>query len=182
MKIASNEWVKKYVRLFLQAHQDAWTFDDLQHLEAFSQFVQAHRPTLHLVSVTSADPEQKALFWVQKFSGDVRTQHIFKQLLILLAQRGHLFLLGDIIKIAVARLYTRLGYQQVQVFVSDELSQAEKQEVVQNFQQLTGKKTEVTYHIDPTLIAGIKVVSQDYVWESSIAQKLMRLTHQVQQR
>lgn len=93
----------------------------------------------------------------------------------LLEQHQRLSLLSEIF-LAVADLYREhYGYELCRVSSAQELDHQQKSELQTQLRHLLGKKIYCSYVSDPSLIAGIRVRGQSFVWEDSIAQRLRML-------
>lgn len=90
----------------------------------------------------------------------------------LLEQQQRLFLLPDILHAVVALYQQYWGVEICLVKSAQSLTEAQKNDVRALLSARVDKKLYCVYEVDPTLIAGIKVRGQTFIWEDSIAQRL----------
>lgn len=72
-------------------------------------------------------------------------------------------------------LHARLGIVEAQVTSVEELSAAQREELTRRLEQLTGKKVESRYALDPSLIAGAIVRIGSTIYDGSVRDQLKRL-------
>lgn len=153
MKISRQHYIKKYTRAFFKAYGELLQPSDIHTLQAFTHFVN-HRPVC-------AQPDQ------------VRPEimQAIKDLVVLLEDHARLSLLPDIMRVITVR-FLRRGYQWATVTTAIPATQTQQQEVIESFKNITGQQVDAVFTVSPDLIAGMRIVSQDYLWESSLAQKI----------
>lgn len=153
MKILRQDYIKKYTRAFFQAYGELLQPSDIHALQAFTHFVN-HRPML-----------------TQPVQVRTETMQAIKDLVVVLEDHARLSLLPDIMKVITAR-FLRRGYQWATVTTAIPVTKTQQQEVIDGFKSITGQQVDAVFTVSPDLIAGVRIVSQDYLWESSLAQKI----------
>ncbi len=180
MKTPRRQIIKKYARAFLYTYAGLLVPDDYRNLLAYNQFLKKNGIGGFLVRNVTLLPEEKIAFFIKIFAlACPESTSIFKtaleKLITLLIGHERIFLLPDILALIQLRLLNQIGYQHAVVATSQEVTDHDKKEIIKSFKTLTGKKIDAEFLVDPELIAGIRIISQDYIWESSIAQHLKKL-------
>jgi F0F1-type ATP synthase delta subunit len=177
MKTPRQQIIKKYTRAFLQTYKDQLQPVDLEALSAFDYFLKHHHTLAFFAQYDVIERENQVLLYMKAFSvkaPEARSELVqaLNRLITILAEHDRLTFLPGIISLIVLRFFNVIGYQHATISTAIPVSLAEKQEIIENFKILTGKKIDAEFEVDPDLIAGIKIVSQDYIWESTLAQKI----------
>lgn len=181
MKTPRQQIIKAYARAFLHTYKDQLISSDIHSLVAYKDFLERHHRMLMVTSQNAAfSLNEKVEFFLKALShsaNDLRESVIraIKQLLTLLIVYERIVFLPEILALIVIRFFNAVGYQQATVSSAQELSLQERKEIVESFKNLTGNKVDATFEVDNNLIAGLRIVSQGYLWESSIAQKIKAL-------
>ena len=84
-------------------------------------------------------------------------------------------LLPQIREAYAAELYMRMGVTEAQVTSARELTGPERAEMVRTLEQMTGKRVEARYGLDPGLIGGAVVRIGSTIYDGSVRQQLDRL-------
>jgi len=99
----------------------------------------------------------------------------FRNFLLVLVDNRRTGLLAQIREAFEAQLLERLGVTRAQVTTARELAAAEKGELGQALERLTGKRVEAQYKLDPGLIGGAVVRIGSTVYDGSVREQLNRL-------
>lgn len=98
-----------------------------------------------------------------------------RNFLLVLVDNRRAGLLGEISEAFEAELRARLGVAKAEVTSARDLSSEQRTELVRTLEQLTGKRVEATYGLDPELIAGAQVRIGSTVYDGSVRQQLNRM-------
>lgn len=180
MKTPRRQLVKKYARAYLQKYHADLQPEDLTCLSAYLSFLKKF-PFMQFFSYQAVlSKHEKVAIFMKAFS-HINPQarksfsHSIEQLIMVLVRHERLALLADIVALIAIRFFNAIGYQHATIYTSDTISEGEQKTITESFAALTHAQIDAEFKIDPTLIAGLKVISQDYVWESSISQKIKSL-------
>jgi ATP synthase F1 delta subunit len=180
MKIARQEIIKRYTRAFLEVYKERLEPRDLHVLSSFASFLKHHHLLAFFAHHAVIDHEKQVALYLKAVlykAPDARAELIdaLEKLITILADHERLAFLPDIMALLVVRFFTSIGYQHATVTTAIALTAEQKKEIIESFKALTGKKVDAEFKIDYHLIAGMRIVSQDYLWESSLAQKIKAL-------
>ncbi len=171
---SQSEIAKKYAYAYINIFAEQHTFQEFCSLWRASQFLLEHHSLLFYLSLSTIAESDKKRFidlFCQKF-------HLFdslKQLLYLLLKNKHIFLTIGVLK-NIYRLYKKkYNICELQITSSSDLSLSQIEDVRSFFMQLSGQQVEVRHAVNPALIAGIRLQTETYLWEYSIAQQLNKL-------
>lgn len=81
----------------------------------------------------------------------------------------------DILKYTLARILESDGFQTAYVKSAVELSDSEKQKIIDKLEQQTGNKITLESEVDPSIIGGIVIRIKDRIVDNSIKRKLHRM-------
>jgi F-type H+-transporting ATPase subunit delta len=98
-----------------------------------------------------------------------------RNLLFVVADNRRSNLLPEIQRAFEEEIYERLGMTQARVTSARELTAKEKKELAGALEQLTGKKIEAEYGLDPELIGGAVVQIGSTIYDGSVREQLNRL-------
>ena len=97
------------------------------------------------------------------------------RLLTLLAERGRLPLLREIVDVYRDLLMGHRGIVRARLTTAEPLTPTRVDEIVKQLERATGKQVKVDTRIDPSVIGGLVTQIGSTVWDGSIAQHLARL-------
>lgn len=180
MKTSRRQVVKKYARAFLYTYAALLVPDDYKNLVVYSKFLKKKSIGYFLVTQVTAMPEEKIALFMKIFThtcpdATSALKTAVEKLVTILITHERIFLLPDILAVIQLRLFNQIGYQHTVVATSHEIPDHDKKEIIESFKKLTGKKIDAEFLVDPELIAGIRIISQDYIWESSLSRHLKKL-------
>ncbi len=177
MKTPRQQIIKKYTRAFLQIYKEHLQPVDLEALSAFAYFLKHHHTLAFFAHHAIVEHEKQVVLYIKAFSykaPHARPELIqaVEQLITILADHERLSFLPGIISLIVLRFFNVIGYQHATIITADAVTVDQQKEIIESFKALTGKKIDAEFEVDPQLIAGMKIISQDYLWESTFAQKI----------
>jgi len=161
----------KYAKAFLNLFIDEVSLKDYKHLATLEQFLKDRREALAFLALPHIDPvaKQKALASViEKFG----LPDCFNRLVNILVKSGRSFLFPSILR-AIAQLYRkRKGIEDFVIQSSSPLDEQSLHAIETFLAYKTNEQILSDHEINTTLIAGIRLKSENYLWEYSVAKKL----------
>ena len=100
------------------------------------------------------------------------------RLLTLLAERGRLSLLPEILEVYQDRLMEHRGVVRARITTASPLSTDRVREIGQRLEAATGKQVSIETGVDPLVLGGVVTQIGSTVWDGSIARHLARLKQQ----
>ena len=163
--------INKYSESFLNVFENELTngiVKKLGKLEAFLRSEKSVKVFLEL-SVIDSDKKVKCLQASAEFFG---VSDFINSLFEMLAKHRRLFIVLEVIKEIIHGYHKRKDVLFFTVNVSHELPD-ESLSVIHSFlEESTKKKVYCDYIVDANLIAGIKAVSDNFIWEYSLRDRL----------
>ncbi len=168
---------KKYAQAFLGVFIDTLSLEDMRTMQAAQQFLARHKRALFFLTLPIIDRAVKRdslISLVDKFGLPAS----IKKLIDLLLVHKRTFLLRDILGAIITEYQRRYGIVSCTITSSHSLSQRNVEMIKGFLAQETGCDIIYEYKVDNRLIAGIRVQSDTFLWEYSIAKQLhdMRLS------
>ncbi len=166
----------KYAQAFFNIYGDTVTSSAIKCIERAAQFLRAHRRALFLFKVPVIDRSIKQAGLVE-FCDRFQLGDNIERLAIVLLHDKRASLLAPIFEAIVALYKKRNSIVGVTVASSCALTE-EQRSFIEAFiaRHVVGEKN-YRYTIDTSLIAGIRVYSDTFLWEFSIAKQLRDFYH-----
>ncbi|MDP3889117.1 MAG: ATP synthase F1 subunit delta [bacterium] len=175
--VDENLLAQKYARAFITVFGDQLTLEKVDKLYNAAEFLAANQRIIFFMKLAMIDDKikkQSLDFLCKRFNLD----DTVKKLMLLLLKHKRLSLLEYVLR-TVSKVYkNQAGIELFTLISSHELSEHDKQVLKQFLEQQTGHTIMYNYKIDKQLIAGIRMQSDQHLWEYSIAKQLhaMQLT------
>lgn len=172
MKKSSQQQIKKYASIFLTVYKNYFVPEDYHFFVAYRNFLRKNK-----FLVRNKYPQELLAYAATYAYPQVRAEIMLmvKELITILYKHDILVFLPEIVDFIAKKLLATLGYEKAVIYSSHPINVQEQHEIAQDFQTLIGQKIIPEYAFDETLIAGIKIVSQNFMWESSVAQKIQKI-------
>lgn len=169
---------RRYAQAFLNVHFATLKVEDLGRFERGEQYFRTHQGAIFLMdlSLLSRETKEKAVQdLVEKFG---LPTSIFK-LIMLVVSHHRTSLLGFIFHELADAFKEQAQIITFTVQSSQPLSTLERS-IIENFlqDQLEGQLF-CQYEVTPTLIAGVRIFNEQYLWEYSAQAQLRALAHSV---
>jgi F-type H+-transporting ATPase subunit delta len=143
-------------------------------LEVMTGHADARRAML-----SPAIPQQVRLNVVRALTDHLDVQPPTAKLLAMLATRGRLELLPDLVDVYRQRLLTHRNIVRAQVSAARPLSTEKVQALERSLGALTGKQMQLDVAVDPSLIGGVVAMIGSTVYDGSIRTQLQRMRKQL---
>lgn len=173
-----SDIAKKYAQAYLNVCGQEHTYQDFCSMWRAAQFLSEHHSLLFYLSLSMINEIDKKRFidlFFEKF-------HLFpslKQLFYLLLKNKHINLAADTLRDIYALYKIQHNIVDLQVTSAGDLSEKQIEEIRNFFIQRSGQKPFIHHHVNPSLIAGIRLQTETYLWEYSIAQHLRKLKQEL---
>jgi len=165
----------KYAKAFLNVFIDEVSLDDYKKITVLEQFLKKRRDALAFLALPHLDSaiiEKSLGSVIEKFE----LPECFNRLVRLLIKGRRAFLFSLVLSVIAALYRKRKKIENFVIRSSYKLDDSAL-DVIKNFlEQKTGTKVFSRHELDKRLIAGIRLKSDHYLWEYSVAKKLRTLT------
>ena len=143
-------------------------------LAAFAQMVSESEDLRNFLANPAVARANKQAV-VEELVERLKGSKTLRNFLLVLVDNRRAGLLNEISDAFEAELRTRLGVAKADVTSARDLSGEERMELVRTLEQMTGKRVEANYSLDPELIAGAQVRIGSTVYDGSVREQLNQM-------
>ena len=163
---------RKYARAFMNLFGNTLTMPVLEKFDDIIQFINNNKKHFFYLKVSAVDNNTKRAFFINLFKQHGAYSNGIDKLIDLLIHDKRLILIAGILH-EICNIYMENnGIAEWHVASAHELPQAEKDIIMQFLSRKTHAHIVPTYLIDSTLIAGLRLQSDIYLWEHSVKSQL----------
>ena|SRR3990167_4151787 len=164
-----------YAKAFCNIYDTSLTREAIDGIGQAGNFLNEHRRALFLFKIPLIDEAVKKR-GMQELSDRFELPQGVARLFDVLLAHGSASLLADVF-LAIVKYYNREHqYESVVITSASELTEQQKKQIIAFADaRFTGTK-KYTFRLDTSLIAGIKIMSDTMMWESSIDNYLRECT------
>lgn len=165
---------RKYAAAFLEVYGATMTMDEYQRLHEFKRAWDLHGTWLSALTLPTASREKKIIF-MERLLAAYHVMPDFIRLVQLLITDKRESLLSQVIAMICSLYLKQIGVVMCTLVSSHALTEPERAVVQHYIARQIGYQIIYDYKIDASLIAGIKVVSDTFMWEYSVARQLREI-------
>lgn len=174
MFVVEGAIAKKYARAFIDVYSDVLTPSYLKRLEVLISFLDKNRFFQATLSIPTLSLDVKKKF-IERVVKDLSLSVYTKKLMLVLLSHGRIELIGRVLK-KIILIYKQQNHEEYFTVSSSHLLLANEQDSVISFiKRRSSEKVNVSFIIDKTLIGGIRIKSDNHLWECSIKMRIQRL-------
>ena len=164
----------KYARAFLNVFFEQLTRDDVAHIDDAVQFLTTNHKIIFLLQLPMIN-EQTKKENISALCQKLQLPSSIERLCHLLIGENRLFLIIDILPKIYSYYFERAHILECAFTSYPQIDQAACDQLKEFLADKTGYDIIYTYKEDKTLIAGIRLQSDIFLWEHSLAQQIKRL-------
>jgi F-type H+-transporting ATPase subunit delta len=112
---------------------------------------------------------------IEKLAARIGVSKIIRNFLFVMVDNQRTSLLPDILKAFHEVIRQRQGVAEATVSSAGSLNDAQKTQLLETLERLTGKKIQATYALDPELLGGAVVRIGDTIYDGSLRSRLNEL-------
>ncbi len=112
---------------------------------------------------------------IEKLAARIGVSKIIRNFLFVMVDNQRTSLLPDILKAFHEVIHQRQGVAEAAVSSAGSLNDAQKTQLLETLERLTGKKIQATYALDPELLGGAVVRIGDTIYDGSLRSRLNEL-------
>ncbi|HSW75559.1 MAG TPA: F0F1 ATP synthase subunit delta [Candidatus Saccharimonadales bacterium] len=169
---------KQYAKAYLLEFENLLTLADIENMKSAVRFFRRHHNFMSLVSLMTKIHERKHVMIDEIFS-HFSLHSSLKKLVTILLRHKRLLYFAQVLQDICSLFEMRSGVLHVTIQTATPLTESEIAKFESFFAKLSGKRIISQVHIDPSLIAGVRMQSDIYLWEYSIAARLRHLRHKM---
>ena len=169
---------RKYAMAFMQTVGGSFGEQDLRKTIAIKKFLRKNRSILFFLNMPLFDKKLIDATLDTLLHG-LSTRKMLERLMVIIIKQRRAAMLPDVLH-HIADLYSiKSGTMHFTIKSSHELSQESLQAAGQFLEEKTGDRIMYDHHVDQNLIAGIRMMSSNLLWEYSVQQQVKRLMRTV---
>lgn len=176
--IVKSELSKKYAQAYFHLYSESIQQSSLQSLQDASHFLSHSKEILFLLGYGTLESQEVARC-VQLFIQRFNLPHTIEKLCMLLLAHSRIFLLGFVLHDICCIYKEKNNEIDVTVSTAHELSHEQLELLKEFFTFYSKAHVFMNVQRDPSLIAGIRMESETWLWEDSVAKKLRALQQNV---
>jgi F-type H+-transporting ATPase subunit delta len=164
----------KYAQAYMKTLGVALTFSEYERFRAFGSFIKTYERSLVILSVpVLSDYEKRAA--LERLSALYELPASINALWALLIEHKRIVLVPACVEELCELFERRENIQRFTISSSHELDVQSVALIKDYLERATGKKVVEELALDKRLIAGIRLQSNDYVWEYSVRKQIRTL-------
>jgi F-type H+-transporting ATPase subunit delta len=171
MLLYQSSLAKKYARAFLSIAQDSITLATIDNMKSLAHYLKEHRETLFYLKLSSINDDIKQEV-LKRLYARFELSSMLEGLTHLLAMHKRFFLLPSILEQIVKLYCEEKSIAEYKISSVVPLTESQKNSLHAFIGRKTGTTPLLTYTLDPTLLAGIRVQGDLIVWEHSLRKQL----------
>jgi F-type H+-transporting ATPase subunit delta len=164
----------KYAKAFMAVFPKSLTFADIGKIETARNFLQTHKQILLFLQLPQFDQERKKSM-IADLIHHFALPHHLSSIILLLITHDRSFYIPAVFS-CITQLYKeQINSIEFSIKSAHNLNDKQITSIKQFLGQLLDKNIIGTVSIDPSLIAGLRLQSNDYLWEYSIRKHIQTL-------
>ncbi len=176
--IVKSEFSKKYAQAYYNVYAESVEPSSIQLLQNASHFLSHSKEILFLLGYGVLD-SQEVKRCIQLFIQKFQLPQTIEKICMLLLTHNRIFLLGFVLH-DICCIYKKEHNEiDVTLFTAQELLPEQLVELTDFFTLYSKGKVSMNVVQDSSLIAGVRMQSETWLWEDSVAKKLRALKQNV---
>jgi ATP synthase F1 delta subunit len=165
---------KKYAQAFMAVFPKTFTFSDIEKIKIAQNFLQTHKKTLFFLQLPQFDDKKREAM-VFDLIGHFSLPQIFTKLLLVLIVHNRSFYIPSVLSFIIELYKEQTNSIDFSIKSSNPLDQKQIEAIKQFLGHLVGKNITITATIDRSLIAGLRLQSNNHRWEYSVRKQIQAL-------
>lgn len=178
MIISAVPIAKKYATAYLNVYEEELTKKDIQALFSAYLFLKANHSFISLLCVVSFDKTKTAQIF-HDFVGGFGLPKSLNLLISLLVKHKRICYLKEVLQDIYCLYKLRKNILDLEIKTADVIDADTVKAFEMFFAQESGKTVESNVIVDHSLIAGVRLQSDFFLWEYSVASRLRALRHKL---
>jgi len=178
MKYSLSVISKKYAQAFLKEYQQDLTLAQVQNFKTAIKFFRQHYDFLSIVSVL-ANKHEGFCSLLQEMQDHFSFPACIQKLITILVAHKRLYILAQVLQDIYCLYMLNNNILEVTIATAEPIEEEQKQKFEEFFKKLSGKNIISTAMIDESLIAGIRMQSDLFLWEYSIKSRIAKISRKM---
>jgi ATP synthase F1 delta subunit len=164
---------KKYAHAFMNIYSSALSETDLIAIQEAQQFLQTHKRILFFLQLPQC--KKKVAEMVEDLMRYFTLPHVLASLFLLLIQHNRSFYIPAVLFFIGVLYRTSRDIVHFLIISSHRLTGDQRAGIEAFLAYITHKNSTCTYMVQKKVIAGIRMQSDEYIWEYSVRKQLASL-------
>lgn len=164
----------KYAQAFMNVFPKSCTLVDIGKIINAVKFLKAHKQTLLFLQLPQFDCERKKAM-VTDLIGHFLLPQQLSAIMLLLIKHNRSFYIPEVLSSIVELYKKQTNSIEFSIKTAHDLNEKQIESVKQFLAQLLNKNIIGTALVDPSLVAGMRLQSNDYLWEYSVRKHIKSL-------
>jgi ATP synthase F1 delta subunit len=165
---------KKYAQAFMTVFPKSLTLNDSSTIETAQKFLQKHKQTLLFLQLPQLDGKLRESM-IADLIGHFSLPHVFAKLFLLLITHNRSFYIPDVLWFIIELYKEQTNSVNFFIQSAHALDQKQIESIKQFLKHRVGKNIIATPVIDTSLIAGLRLHSNNNLWEYSVRKQIKAL-------
>lgn len=175
MKYSQSIIAKQYAKAYLREYGSDLKLDDLANMKSAVGFFRRHHNFMSLVSLLCTTSMQLEFTIIEELFQHFLLPLSLKKLIPLLIDHKRLVLFAQVLQDICCLYFVSHNLQELTIFTATPLDDQATEQFENFFIKLSGKQIISSVVLDRSLIAGVRMQSDFFFWEYSIAARLRTL-------
>lgn len=171
MRYSQSPIAKKYAKAYMAEYADTLTLADIKSIKLAIRFFKRHHNFMSLVNLLVEPTKTKTIVLDELFEHFSLPQNL-KKLIDVLVNHKQLKIFSEVLSDICCLYFQTNNMLELTIYTATSLENHEFEKFENFFKKLSGKITLSTLVHDPSLIAGVRMQTDLFLWEYSIAARL----------
>lgn len=181
MIVSESKLAKKYATAFLNVCKKEGHTVHTEILSTFANFVTSNKVFQATLSLPSLSYDKKTEI-IELVTKKLQLSSSLKKLIFLLLKDKRIDLLGIVLRKILLLHRQQQQKHHFHVSTSHKISDSEKEAILNFIKTLVSNKVTASFDVDITLLSGIKIKGNTFLWERSIAKQLRKIEQKILRR
>ena len=181
MIVLESQLAKKYASAFLNVCEKENHEVHLEIVSTFYDFITSNKVFQAILNLPSISIEKKHAI-IEHVSQKLYLCKNINRLVFLLLEDKRIDMLGEILKKIILLRKQKLKEHHFFVSVSHEVTEKEKNQILKFIKSLVDTEVTASFIVDVSLIGGIKIKGNTFLWERSIEKQLREIEQTILRR
>lgn len=169
---------KKYATAFLNLHDDFLQEEHIRQLKAIEQFLKKNKNFYISLGIPTISRETKKIA-LQRVIGEFHLGRLTLQLMLTLLDHGRIEILDRVLYFIDIGYRRRKNIESYTIISSHALNESQKKDIEQFITTYSSATIRCKFVVDSSLIVGIRIESNTFLWERSMRRKLRRMSQSI---
>lgn len=176
MNIQERTLAYRYAQAFFNVYGDSFSRDVFFNMRVAITKLRFIPSVLYFLILAGVDRSEKRKL-IQKLCEKIELPEPFEELIFLLVKQRRVFLLLDILQALVDLYQERTKTLLFEISCAQTPNESDKKDIEAFLMSLSGQGVMAEYHKDAKLIAGLRAVNTNLIWEYSVRKRLQSVNN-----